>query len=222
VLHIQQLFLFLSSKILIKMMSATVLAAPEALNGHKMTPEAYLARERAGIREFEGKYELFNQTLLFMAGASEAHNDIAGNISAIFKQYIWQNELQSHVFQSDMKVVSFLDYKDYFYPDVVFIKGKTIYDDYRKDVLINPTVIFEVLSDGTKDFDRTDKFESYKKINSLQEYVLVSQYERKIEHFYKNLEGDWDNKKTIKTGELTLVSIPFSLLLKQIYHGMSF
>jgi Uma2 family endonuclease len=204
------------------MMSATHFAAPEALNGHRMTPEAYLAREREGIREFEGKYELFNQTLLFMAGASEAHNDIAGNISAIFKQYIWQNDLQSRVFQSDMKVVSFLDYKDYFYPDVVFIEGKTTYDDYKKDVLINPTVIFEVLSDGTKDFDRNDKFESYKKIDSLQEYILVSQYERKIEHFYKTQEGKWLNKKPIKTGELSLISIPFSLSLRQIYHGMSF
>jgi Uma2 family endonuclease len=203
-------------------MSATLFAAPEALNGHKMTSEAYLARERQGIREFEGKYELFNQTLLFMAGASEAHNDIAGNISAIFKFYIWQNDLKSRVFQSDMKVVSFLDYKDYFYPDIVFIEGKTIYDDDQKDVLINPTILFEVLSDSTGNFDRGDKFESYKQIESLKEYILVSQYERRVEHFYKNAKGEWITGKVYKQGALPLLSIPYGLPLKQIYHGMSF
>ncbi len=203
-------------------MSATLFAAPEALNGHKMTPEAYLSREREGIREFEGKYELFNQTLLFMAGASEAHNDIAGNIFAMFKMYIWQNEHPYRVFQSDMRVVSFLDYKDYFYPDVVFVAGKTRYDDDQKDVLINPTVIFEVLSDSTKNFDRTDKFESYKQIESLQEYILVSQYERYVEHRYRNSDGEWIKGKVYKNGVLPLLSIPYSLPLKQIYDGMPF
>jgi Uma2 family endonuclease len=204
------------------MMSATVLAAPEALNGHKMTPEAYLARERAGIREFEGKYELFNQTLLFMASASEAHNDIAGNIFAIFKMYIWQNEKPYRVFQSDMRVVSFLDYKDYFYPDVVFVTEKTRYDDDQKDVLINPTVIFEVLSDSTRNFDKTDKFESYKQIESLQEYIMVSQYERHIEHFFRNSNGEWTKAKVYKNGVLPLISVPYGLSLKQIYDGMPF
>jgi Uma2 family endonuclease len=204
------------------MMSTTVFATPEALNGHKMTPETYLKKEREGIREFEGKYELFNQTLLFMAGAPEAHNDIAGNISAIFKMFIWQNDLPYRVFQSDMKVVSFLDYKDYFYPDVVFIEGKTRYDDDKKDVLVNPTIIFEVMSDSTSDFDITDKFESYKKIDSLKEYILVSQYDRHVEHFYKDEKGEWSVGRVYKNGELPLKSIPYSLLLKQIYHRMSF
>ena len=145
-------------------MTSTISQSPDALNGVKITPDAYLIRERKSQREFEGKYELFNQTLKYKAGASEAHNDIAGNLSALLKFYIWQNNMVSRVFQSDMKVVSFLDYKDYFYPDVVFIEGKTVYDDENKNVLVNPTVIFEVLSDGTMSFDRGDKFDSYKKI----------------------------------------------------------
>jgi Uma2 family endonuclease len=204
------------------MMSTTLLSAPEALNGHKMTPDAYLKREREGIREFEGKYELFNQTLFFMAGASEAHNDIAGNIFAILKMYIWQNEQPYRVFQSDMRVVSFLDYKDYFYPDVVFVTEKTRYDDDQKDVLVNPTVIFEVLSDSTRNFDKTDKFESYKQIESLQEYITVSQYERHVEHFFRNSKGEWTKGKVFKNGVLPLTSIPYSLSLKQIYDGMPF
>ena len=203
-------------------MTSTISQSPDALNGVKMTADAYLIRERKSQREFEGKYELLNQTLKFMAGASEAHNDIAGNLSALLKFYIWQNNMVSRVFQSDMKVVSFLEYKDYFYPDVVFIEGKTVYDDDNKDVLVNPTVIFEVLSDGTMTFDRGDKFDSYKKIESLKEYVLVHQYERKIEHFYKNEKGIWLTGKVIKTGELALLSIPLNLPLLQIYHALPF
>jgi Uma2 family endonuclease len=203
-------------------MSATLIAAPEALNGHKMTPEAYLKRERAGIREFEGKYELFNQTLMFMAGASEAHNKIAGFILTILNIFIWQNDLEASASQSDMRVVSFLDYKDYFFPDVVFVAGKTRYADDQKDVLVNPTIIFEVLSDSTGNFDRGDKFESYKQIESLKEYILVSQYERRIEHFYKNADDKWITGKVYKQGVLPLLSIPYSLPLKQIYHNMPF
>ena len=204
------------------MMSTTLFAAPEALNGHKMDAKTYLERERAGIREFEGKYELFNQTLIFMAGASEAHNDIANNIGAILKMLIWQNDDPYRAFQSDMKVVSFVDYKDYFYPDVVFINEKTRYDSKQKDVLINPTILFEVMSDSTGNFDRTDKFESYKQIESLKEYILVSQYERRVEHFYKNETGEWITGKVYKNGELPLKSISYSLPLKRIYHGMAF
>lgn len=204
------------------MMSTTLFAAPEALNGHKMDAKTYLERERAGIREFEGKYELFNQTLIFMAGASEAHNNIAGNILTILNNYIWLHEVNYHAFQSDMRVVSFLDYKDYFYPDVVFINEKTRYDSKQKDVLINPTILFEVMSDSTGNFDRTDKFESYKQIESLKEYILVSQYERRVEHFYKNETGEWITGKVYKNGELPLKSISYSLPLKRIYHGIAF
>jgi Uma2 family endonuclease len=204
-----------------EMMTTTQFAAPDALNGIKMSPDMYLKHERETTRESGGKYELFNQTLIFMAGASEIHNDIVGNISALLKFFIWQNNVHYRVFQSDMKVVSFLDYKDYFYPDVVFIDDKTIYDDDQKDVLLNPTILFEVLSDGTEKFDRGDKFSSYKKIQSLKEYVLVSQYERKIEHFYKNTQGQWVTGKVLKTGELSLVSIPINLPLRQIYHNLA-
>ncbi len=204
-----------------KMTITTGITAPNALNGLKMTPEAYLKHERETLREIGGKYELFNQTLIFMAGASEAHNSIASNILALIKFFLWQNDAPSQVFQSDMKVISFLNYKDYFYPDVIFIESQTQYDDDQKDVLLNPTILFEVLSDGTEKFDRGDKFESYKKIESLKEYVLVSQYERKLEHFYKNKQGHWINGQPIKTGELSLLSIPISLPLLQIYHNMS-
>lgn len=198
-------------------MSATMLAPPEVLNGQTMTADSYLAMEREGIREFQGKYELFNQKIRFMAGASQAHNTITGNILTLLKMLIWQQNLPAYVNQSDMKVISFLRHKNYFYPDIVFAEGELLFDDIKKDVLTNPTLLIEVLSDETESFDRGDKFRSYRQIESLNEYLLVSQYEKKIEQFYKNQDGDWVVSVVITEGVLPLRALPFSLDIEQVY-----
>ena len=65
-----------------------------------------------------------------------------------------------------------------------------VYDDYKKDVLSNPTLLIEVLSDETESFDIGDKFRSYRQVESLKEYILVSQYETRIEQFYKNYNDE--------------------------------
>lgn len=203
-------------------MTATIPATPDALDGQFMTPEVYLEMERHGIREVHGKYELFNQILRFMAGASTAHNDISAHITALFQWFIWQNDLKAHIAQSDMKVVSFLTYKNYFYPDNVFTIGERVYHDTKKDVLINPTLIVEVLSDDTESFDRGDKFLSYRQIEHLQEYILVSQYRRRIEHFYKNETGQWVVGAVVESGALSLKSVDFQLVVDQVYRQLPF
>ncbi len=202
--------------------TATTPAIPDALDGQFMTPEAYLEMERRGIREFHGKYELFNQTLRFMSGATTSHNDISAHITALFQWFIWQSDLKAHIAQSDMKVVSFLTYKNYFYPDNVFTMAERVYHDIKKDVLVNPTIIVEVLSDDTESFDRGDKFQSYRQIESLQEYILVSQYRRRIEHFYKNNAGLWVVGKVVESGGLSLKSIDFQLVIDKVYHDLPF
>ena len=204
------------------MIESIAISPPNALNHHKMTAKAYLEMERKGLREFDGKYELYNQTLIFIAGASEAHNKIAGHILTILNNLIWQNDLDASASQSDMKVVSFVKHKNYFYPDIVFVNGQNKFDDRRKDVLVNPTLLIEVLSDETEGFDRNGKFESYKKIDSLKEYILVSQYERCVEHFYKNEVGEWVTGEVLARGELGLRSIPYALPLNMIYYRMPF
>ena len=198
-----------------------MLTSPEILDGQTMTTERYLDMERDGIREFQGKYELFNQKIKFMAGASQAHNTIAGNILTLLKMFIWQQNLSMYVNQSDMKVVSFLENKNFFYPDIVFADGELVYDDYKKDVLSNPTLLIEVLSDETESFDRGDKFRSYRQIESLNEYLLVSQYETRIEQFYKNNNGEWIVGTVFTEGVFPLKSIPFSLPLEQAYRQVA-
>ena len=202
-------------------MEITMLTSPEVQNGQAMTPDRYLAMERNGIREFQGKYELFNQKIRFMAGASQAHNTISGNILTLLKMFIWQQNLTAYVNQSDMKVISFLNYKNYFYPDIVFAEGELIYGDTHKDILTNPTLLIEVLSDETESFDKGDKFHSYRQIESLREYLLVSQYEKKIEQFYKNADGEWVVGAVFTEGVLPLRSLSFSMNLGQIYRQVA-
>ena len=156
-----------------------------------------------------------------MAGASQAHNTIAGNILTLLKMFIWQQNAMAYVNQSDMKVISFIDYKNFFYPDIVFAEGELVYDNHRKDVLTNPTLLIEVLSDETESFDRNDKFDSYQQIESLREYLLVSQYEKRIEQFYKNNNGEWVVGAVFTEGVLPLVSVPFSLQLEQVYRQVA-
>ena len=198
-------------------MTATILPPPEILDGQFMTEDDYLAMERKGIREFQGKYELFNQKIRFMAGASQAHNTIAGNILTLLKMFIWQQNLSAYVNQSDMKVISFLHHKNYFYPDIVFAEGELLFDDIKKDVLTNPTLLIEVLSDETESFDRADKFRSYRQIESLNEYLLVSQYEKRIEQFYKNENDEWVVGAVFTEGVMPLHALSFSLELEQVY-----
>ena len=150
------------------MTTTTGITAPNALNGLKMTPEAYLKHERETLREIGGKYELFNQTLIFIAGASEAHNSIASNILALIKFFLWQNDAPSQVFQSDMKVISFLNYKDYFYPDVVFIESQTQYDDDLKDVLLNPTILLKCCLMVQKNLTEAVNLNRIKKLKALK------------------------------------------------------
>ena len=81
--------------------------------------------------------------------------------------------------------MSFLSHKNYFYPDVVVVEGKTYYQDDEKDILVNPTLIVEILSESTEAFDRGDKFKSYRRIKSLKEYILIDSKTKSIEQFYK-------------------------------------
>jgi Uma2 family endonuclease len=199
-------------------MTTTTFDTENAMHGQKMTADMYLTMQRTTSREDYGKYELFNKTLRFMAGASLAHNKIATNLVTIFNMLFWQINSSNEIYQSDMKVISFLHHKNYFYPDVVIVDDEPRFSDTTKDVLINPSIIIEVLSDETEAFDRGDKYVSYRQIETLREYILVAQHERRIEHFYKANDGNWYAGSVVEdNGALTLLSIPIALPMGQVY-----
>ncbi|MDX1908815.1 MAG: Uma2 family endonuclease, partial [Bacteroidia bacterium] len=146
-----------------------------------LTPQEYLARERSRRRE-EGMYEYIQGNLIEMGGVSLIHNRIVGNLHVFIAARL--RELGFEVWQSDLRVTNpALD--TYMYPDIVITQDEPVFADSGLDMITNPLLIVEVLSDTTEAYDRGEKFERYRSIPSLQEYVLVSQKKPLIESYYR-------------------------------------
>ena len=189
---------------------------------NRMTAEDYLMRERATLREDGGKHEFFNGKLIEMAGASYNHNRIAKNAALSLEKQFEQYNTDHEATLSDTKVPSFLKGKNFFYPDVVIVDGKPVYVDEFEDIVANPQILIEVLSESTESFERGDKFQSYKSIKYLQEYILISSDKRCIEQFYRDENGHWQTGKVISEGILALKIMPFQLTIEDIYRKADF
>ena len=186
-------------------------AAAQAL----FTPEEYLARERKALT----KSEYRNGQVHAMPGASRAHNLITVHISG--ELYIQLRERSCEVYPSDMRVkVSAAGL--YTYPDVIVVCDEPRFEDTHFDTLLNPTVLIEVLSPSTAAYDRGEKFASYQKLDSLCEYVLVSQDSVRIEHYLRQGQ-EWDLTEFHSLVDVCqLPSIGCELSLKAIYAKVQF
>jgi Uma2 family endonuclease len=176
-----------------------------------LTPEEYLAIERKA--EFKSEY--FNGEMFAMAGAHEPHNIIASNIiRALGNQLL---ERDCIVYPSDMRVkVSAIN--KYTYPDVAVACGKRIFEDSEIDTLLNPIVIFEILSASTEARDRGEKFRQYQFIQSLVEYILITQDAIRVEQYVRQSDRTWLYSEYQSLDEvIKLESIGCELALKDIY-----
>jgi Uma2 family endonuclease len=155
-----------------------------SLPSYYLSPEEYLAIER----QAEYKSEYVDGVMYAMAGSSERHNLIAGNL--ITELNIQLRKAPCRIYPSDLKV-RVPNSKRFFYPDVSVVCGETQFADDERDVVLNPILIIEVLSESTAAFDRGKKFQSYQQIESLQEYLLVAQDEYLVEHYLRQENGHW-------------------------------
>jgi Uma2 family endonuclease len=145
------------------------------------TPEEYLARERMA----EAKSEYLDGEVLAMAGASRVHNLIRVNLSRELSQQLRGRPCEAYT--ADMRVrVSRTGL--YAYPDVVVACDEIQFEDDQVDTLLNPVVVIEVLSPKTEAYDRGEKFAHYRRLDSLQEYLLVSQDKVRVERYVR--QGD--------------------------------
>ncbi len=175
-----------------------------------VTAEEYLAFERAA----KDKHEFIGGKIVAMAGATDRHNVIASNV--FLEIGIQLKKTPCRVFASDMRVNA--KRGNYFYPDLVVTCGERKFEDKKKDVLVNPKVIFEVLSKSTKLKDRNEKFESYVLLDSLTDYVLIEQDLIRIEHFSRIDEKDWKVRIFAAADEeIIFESIECKLLVADIY-----
>ncbi|MCB1825663.1 MAG: Uma2 family endonuclease [Candidatus Competibacteraceae bacterium] len=177
----------------------------------RLTPEDYLALERSA--DFKSEY--FNGEIFAMTGASEPHNLIV--INTIRELSTQLKKRPCKVYANDMRVK--VDPTGlYTYPDIVVTCGKAQFDDTHLDTLLNPVLIVEVLSDSTEAYDRGRKFEHYRKLESLAEYVLIAQNRPHIESYRRQANQQWLLTECgTPDGALRLVSIDCELALAEIY-----
>jgi len=175
-----------------------------------LTPEEYLAWERK--QPFKNEYH--NGQIIAMSGASRAHNRITVDITVQLSNQLMESECE--VFAGDMRVRTDPTVS-YYYPDVIVVCGESRFEDDTFDTLLNPILVVEVLSPSTAAFDRGEKFEHYKQIASLQEYILISQDSVHVEH-YQFQETRWIHNTLQHLEEtLSLASIGCTLPLRAIY-----
>ena len=179
------------------------------------TPEEYLAKERKALT----KSEYRDGRIYAMPGASREHNLITGN--TLVELHIQLRNRVCEVYPSDMRVkVSSIG--RYTYPDVVVVCDEPQFEDSHFDTLLNPTVLIEVLSPSTAAYDRGEKFASYQKLDSLCEYVLISQDNVCVEHYLRQGQ-DWDLTEFRSLDDVfSLVSIGCDLSLQAIYAKVQF
>ncbi len=160
------------------------------------TTEEYLEIDRAT----EERFEYVDGEVYQMAGESGEHGDICTNLVSELRTLLKSKGKKCRVRSKDTKVQSgALSNKGnqvmkgmFSYPDIVVICGTPEYHDKHKDIILNPKVIIEVLSDSTKDFDRHNKFSRYRMFNpTLTDYILVSQDEPIVEHFVRGENDQW-------------------------------
>lgn len=178
-----------------------------------MSPEEFMAWERG--QEF--KHEYYAGEIVAMTGASLAHNRIAANLVRRLGNQLDGSRCQVYV--ADLRL--FIPQTgSAFYSDVLVVCGKPELLDAQRDVLLNPKLVIEILSPSTERYDRNKKFRGYQAIESLDEYILISQDEKLIEQFAR--DGDaWRYVAWLpKSGRVELKSIQAVLDFDEVYEGV--
>ncbi len=180
------------------------------------TPEEYLELEEAA----DYKSEYIDGQIIPMAGGTVNHNQIALNLSTelnfAFKKQNYR------VFMGDVRLW-ILQKRTYTYPDVMILAGEPEFFNNRKDIILNPQIIVEVLSKSTKGYDRQDKFAAYRTISTFQEYILIDQTRIRVEQFSKTGKKQWALREYDEEDEaIALTNVPFEISLQDLYNKVNF
>ena len=187
-----------------------------AIPKSKMTPQEYLEFERKSAE----KHEYFDGEIFLMVGAKRRHNVIVLNFGSEIRQKLKGRSCEGYA--NDMRV-SIPNTGLYTYPELVVVCGEPNFQDDVFDTLLNPILIIEVLSETTENYDRGKKFQHYRTIETLHEYVLVSTDEARIEKFEKTNNGFWFLSEAVGIdSEIELTSIEARIQLAEIYDKIDF
>ena len=180
------------------------------------TPTEYLNFEINS----QQRHEYINGEIIPMTGGTPNHNQISLNFSAALN---FSLKSQSYrVFVADQRL--WIPNKSiYTYPDVMVTSGDLQLQTGRKDTILNPLIIAEVLSNSTRNYDKDEKFAAYRTIPTFQEYLLIDQYTMQVEQYYKTAQKQWIFSEYNEASEtISLNSISFQITMTDIYNKVEF
>jgi Uma2 family endonuclease len=180
------------------------------------SPKEYLELEVNS----EERHECIDGQIITITGGTPNHNQIAGNFYAALNFALKPQPYRAFVTDQRLWIPN---RRIHTYPDVMVVKTPLEYEEGRRDTLINPVFIAEVLSKSTKSYDRDEKFAAYRTISSFQEYVLIDQYRMHVEQYFKTENNKWIFSE-YEDGDviLSLASVSFQISLADIYDKVDF
>jgi Uma2 family endonuclease len=183
----------------------------------RYTPAEYYALER----DAASRSEYFDGQIYAMSGGTDSHSAICGNLMAALVIRLRGHECSARDSNMRLKVQA-TGLRTY--PDAAVYCGEAQFDSEDPDghTRINPTVIFEVLSATTEAYDRGQKFRHYKKIPTLQSYVLLDQWSATIEVFDRQADGSWNLRAAEGDESIVIPVLGISLPLPELYEGVTF
>lgn len=180
------------------------------------TPEEYLALEE----QAEYKSEYYDGEIIPMTGGTTNHNEIAGNLYATLKFGLRKKPYKVYIGDVRLWIPR---HRVYTYPDVMVIKDEPIYADKGTTTVTNPLLIIEVLSKSTQNYDQGEKFNYYRSIPEMQEYILVSQNNFNVMQYSKTKDNKWLlSEYEAEEATIEFSSIDFKIELAEIYTGVDF
>jgi Uma2 family endonuclease len=179
----------------------------------KVTVDEYLAVDRAA----ETRSEFIDGEIIAMSGGSARHSGLKMNLAIEVGTSLRGTSCRAY--DSDLRIR--VSSRMYAYPDLTVVCGKLMLADDMQDILLNPKVIFEVLSTSTEHYDRGLKARRYREIESLTDYILVDQDQARIEQFTRGDANTWTLRDYQRSdGVLLIESIAVSVPIARIYEGI--
>lgn len=180
------------------------------------TVEQYLEQEEKA----ETKSEYLSGQIFAMSGGSPRHSEIGTTLARLVGNQVrhepcrtYNSDLRVTIMQTGLKT----------YPDLTVVCGEPYFHPLDTNSLINPQVLFEVLSPSTEGYDRGEKWANYRQLDSLQEYVLVSQHTPQVEVYTRQDDGAWKfTATTAMDGKISLPSLGCELEMADIYEKIEF
>ncbi len=180
------------------------------------TPEEYLKLEEKA--EYKSEYR--DGEIIPVTGGTTNHNKICLNLAASLKIALRRKKYDVYIADVRLWIPR---YRQYTYPDVMVIEGETIYTGTNTTTVMNPSLIVEVLSKSTKNYDQGDKFLYYRSIPELKEYILIDQYHHHVMQYVKTDVGQWlFTEIESESATLLLQTLNFEIQLSDLYEQVNF